>query len=70
MVDVGDIVIFVQDAGSPSRYGVCRHPAIITNINEHSVDLTVFWHNWEPGAISAVSYGDEGIDQAHWEEKP
>ena len=71
MAKIGDIVIYKEPNGVPSRSGVQVHPAIVTyQYPNESLDLTVFFHDYEPEAVSHVPFGTSDIDGACWWERP
>ncbi len=66
---VGDIVMYKQAGGIPSRSGVYIHPAIITRIVKDdldSLDLTVFFHGYSAEPVMSVPMGNPTTDPHCW----
>ena len=77
MIKVGDIVLYKPSNDTPSRTDAFLHPAIITATHWSDdgktqiwVDLTVFFHGWDPAPIMRVPRGTAASVGACWWERP
>ena len=75
-VEVGDMVIYKPSADTPSRTSVSTHPAVVTATHWSEdkktqiwVDLTVFFHGWDPLPVMMVPRGTPMTDSACWWER-
>ena len=73
MIEVGDIVIYKPSNDTPSRTAAAVHPAIVTRVHPSEdkkivlwVDLTVFFHGWDPLPVMQVPLGTAGRSTACW----